>query len=386
MRVGFISGRWAYVDGDTIWTDAGMGRLIDALSERATQVTLGLSVLRQRQPMHDHALSIPSDRLRPLPQMLSFRDGFFRHRACQAVIRRIEDECDVVVVQLPFTAPSALLSSSRPRVYHVCADVLAIVRAARHYRGPMRVASVTMATAVDRLYRHLLSRPGAAAVTNGRSLIKNYGLTDGQAIVSSSLRQRDIDSVPRARPQDAPFRVLFVGHLRPEKGIKVLLKAFEDLSRVVPDATLHIVGPKNVAQEGVADDVARRVERLGDRVQLEGNLPFGERLFQAFADADVLALPSLSEGTPRVLVEARAFRCPVVASDVGGIPTSVEHEQDGLLVRPGDAGELTEALVRLATDPALARRLSDAGLERVKGYTVEAMADAIIGQAEGVLR
>jgi glycosyltransferase involved in cell wall biosynthesis len=105
-------------------------------------------------------------------------------------------------------------------------------------------------------------------------------------------------------------------------------------------------------------------------------------LFQAYADADVLALPSLSEGTPRVLVEARAFGCAVVATTVGGIPTSVTHGVDGLLVPPGDPAALCEALVQLAADEQERQRLVDGGLRRARQCTIEVMVNELAAQLE----
>jgi glycosyltransferase involved in cell wall biosynthesis len=76
-------------------------------------------------------------------------------------------------------------------------------------------------------------------------------------------------------------------------------------------------------------------------------------------------LPSLSEGSPLVTLEAMAAGVPVVASTVGGIPEQIWHDREGLLVPPGDAAALSEAVVSLLRDPARARRLGEAGRRRV---------------------
>ncbi len=93
-------------------------------------------------------------------------------------------------------------------------------------------------------------------------------------------------------------------------------------------------------------------------------------------------LPSLSEGTPRVLVEARAFGCPVVATRVGGIPTSVTDEVDGLLVPPSDPDALTHAMSRLMTDATLHARLKQAGIARARRHTVEAFVSTMAEEVE----
>jgi glycosyltransferase involved in cell wall biosynthesis len=96
-------------------------------------------------------------------------------------------------------------------------------------------------------------------------------------------------------------------------------------------------------------------------------------------------VPSRSEGTPRVLVEARSFGCPVVATRVGGIPTSVEDGVDGLLVPPDDPGALADALARLADDGELRARLVAGGLARARRTTVDAFAQTMIDEAARLL-
>ena len=93
-----------------------------------------------------------------------------------------------------------------------------------------------------------------------------------------------------------------------------------------------------------------------------GRVSWTERLSQreisaALDDVDVPLLPSRSEGMGRVIVEAFCRARAVVASRVGGIPDLLEDGMNGLLVEPGDTDGLAGAIVRLASDRALAERL-----------------------------
>jgi glycosyltransferase involved in cell wall biosynthesis len=76
---------------------------------------------------------------------------------------------------------------------------------------------------------------------------------------------------------------------------------------------------------------------------------------------DVSVLASDHEGFPNTLVEAMAAGRPTVASDVGGVPDAVRHEETGLLVPPGDDAALAGALARVLADPAWAARLGERG-------------------------
>src|SRR5205823_9528420 len=73
------------------------------------------------------------------------------------------------------------------------------------------------------------------------------------------------------------------------------------------------------------------------------------------AAADMLVLPSMNEGLPRVILEAMATGLPVVATSVGGVPELVIDGRTGLLVRPGVEGVLADAICRVLADPDSAR-------------------------------
>ena len=169
----------------------------------------------------------------------------------------------------------------------------------------------------------------------------------------------------RARPphpkqvKDAPV-VGVIARLVPEKGVRHFLDAAARLSRAVPGARFLVLGDGPLREH-------LRVHRdrlgLGDSVQFLGFREDAPALVGTF---DILILPSLSnEGSPLVTLEAMAAGVPVVASTVGGIPEQIWHDREGLLVPPGDAAALSEAVVSLLRDPARARRLGEAGRRRV---------------------
>jgi glycosyltransferase involved in cell wall biosynthesis len=159
-------------------------------------------------------------------------------------------------------------------------------------------------------------------------------------------------------------RVLFVGRVERTsrwKGLQVLVESLVRLRELVPDVRLDVVGD--------GDDVAHlqaRAERLGvaSMVDWHGQVAH-EDLPRHYRRAGVTVLPSLteSESFGMTLVEAMASGCPVVGSDVGGIPFVVRDGVDGLLVPPGDATALADGLAAVLTDPARAAAFGTAGRE-----------------------
>ena len=117
---------------------------------------------------------------------------------------------------------------------------------------------------------------------------------------------------------------------------------------------------------------------LADAVSFAGHVPYGPGLFALYDAHDALVLPSFTEGFPQVILEAMARGVPVVATRVGGVPRVVEDGRNGLLVPPGDARALGEALVRIVSEPGLAGALAAEGQRTARPYTVEVQAESVV--------
>ena len=100
----------------------------------------------------------------------------------------------------------------------------------------------------------------------------------------------------------------------------------------------------------------------------------GPRLIAAF---DALVLPSQYESFPYVLLEAGAHGIPMICTDTGAASEYVVHGQTGFVVPVGDTTDFAESMVRVAGDPALAKRMGEAALARSRQFTLDAMVDGI---------
>jgi glycosyltransferase involved in cell wall biosynthesis len=94
--------------------------------------------------------------------------------------------------------------------------------------------------------------------------------------------------------------------------------------------------------------------------------------------ADIFVLPTLSEGTPHVLVEARANGLPCISTTAGGVPSTVTHGYDALLVLPKDARALARAIERVAGDAELRRALIRNGLIAARKQTLGRFIAAVL--------
>jgi len=142
-----------------------------------------------------------------------------------------------------------------------------------------------------------------------------------------------------------------VGWLTDVKGHEYLIEAVAKLKPDFPSLHLVIIGSGDrhdaLLQQSELAGLRDAVHLLGHRDDIEACL----------AGMDLFVLPSLNEGMGRALIEAMAAGLPVIASRVGGIPAVISHERTGLLVPPGDAGALAEALRRLLDRPEWATQL-----------------------------
>jgi glycosyltransferase involved in cell wall biosynthesis len=142
-----------------------------------------------------------------------------------------------------------------------------------------------------------------------------------------------------------------VGWLTDVKGHEYLIEAVAKLKPDFPSLHLVIIGSGDrhdaLLQQSELAGLRDAVHLLGHRDDIEACL----------AGMDLFVLPSLNEGMGRALIEAMAAGLPVIASRVGGIPAVISHERTGLLVPPGDASALAEALRRLLDRPEWAMQL-----------------------------
>src|SRR5712692_8723197 len=162
--------------------------------------------------------------------------------------------------------------------------------------------------------------------------------------------------------QPAPDKITFGFAARMEelKGPMILMEAFAAAHGQCGEISLNITGDgsqrQKIAARAKALDVASRYRYHGVYTHPEQCRAFMESL-------DVFVMPSFTEGTPNSIVEAMACGKPIIASDVGGIPDMLGGDS-GILVPPGDQRALTEAMLRLALDEGLRKRMGAAAKER----------------------
>lgn len=387
LKLGIIAGgdRSARASDGSLYINHGFGRLLEALRQQIPATRLCIPVLPELLKSLTHRLNYPAEAVVPMPPLATTISSQCYRWSTKRVIRDFAKTCDILLVRMPFQLPDCVVALDVPKVVHVVGNPLAVVRASSDYRGFIGFLARRFGEHMERVCKRLAREPETRMITHGDEMWRLLGCQQGRVVVSTCLLQEEI--VPR---QDLtlhmPPRLLFVGYLRPEKGVAALLDAFAHLRRG-REAKLTLVGGVD-RQTNAGRLIKQQIESHPFAVDIEttGMVEFGPNLFELYRQHDVCILPSLSEGTPRTLVEARAFGCPVVATRVGGIPTSVGDGVDGLLVAPGQPLELSQAILRLLDDDALRRRLIHAGRTRFGNHTVDKFAAQIVAELQAVAK
>ncbi len=197
-----------------------------------------------------------------------------------------------------------------------------------------------------------------ASTEFGRAKFVEGGLPADKFYVKPNFVSPD----PGAAPGGGRF-ALFVGRLSKEKGIDVMLRAWEQC----PDVKLKIVGDGPMAEQ-----VKAAAARLPN-IEWLGRLPVGQ-VMQTMGEAGALIFPSVwYEGLPKTIIESLAKGTPIIASKIGAMIELIDHGRMGLHVPPGDADALAAAVRSLFADPAkLAAMRTAARAEFLAKFTAEA--------------
>ncbi|MEM2642425.1 MAG: glycosyltransferase family 4 protein [Thermoproteota archaeon] len=169
------------------------------------------------------------------------------------------------------------------------------------------------------------------------------------------------------------FTLGYIGGLRPEKNVNILIKSFAAFLKIqkATRAKLIIIGD---GPDRVLLKKATTHYGIKDHVHFLGHVPDAYRLMSAF---DVFVLPSLSEGSPIVLLEAMLARRAIIASDIPAIREIVENGKEALLFNPHDDEQLKDLIIKLYSNPKLKRELGENARKKVEQYDASVIFEKI---------
>lgn len=188
----------------------------------------------------------------------------------------------------------------------------------------------------------------------------------------------DLDSVAPRPSGEGARKFVFVGHVKPSKGIREIIEASQHIEE---DIQIDVYGPLH---DGVTEN-----EFSGQRVVYRGMLP-PEEVIETLGQYDVLLLPTYhhGEGYPGAILEGYCAGIPVITTDWNAIPEIVDQDS-GILVKPGDAEALREAMLRLIRSPEEYARLRKGARRKAPDFSSRIWSDKFVefasNLAEGIV-
>lgn len=293
---------------------------------------------------------------------------------------RLSRSCDAIFIRGTYPLIWTLHWMARLRgqrvVHWIAANSVEIMKAERRGYGRLIERLGLLFAYFERWMTRLARRvSNGYIVTSGVELGEVFRSKRTIACESSSTTSRDDFLVRDDTCTGDEVRIIFLGFIRAEKGIEYLIRALPLVESDRPVRLALVGGWDQFPAEH--DRLMGLISELGleDRVRWEGYVKYGPALFDQIDRSDMLVLPSLSEGTPHVLIEARSRSVPIVASSVGGIPGGISDGEDGLLTPPRDSEAIAAAISRIINDADLRRTLIRQGRERVSKMTIEWFVD-----------
>lgn len=192
-------------------------------------------------------------------------------------------------------------------------------------------------------------------------------------VIASAFTPVSPDPDVAKRLRDTYSGRFIVGHIGAlvdrHKGQRVLLEAARQFEKTHPEVLFVFFGrgedEHKLQQES---DCLSNVRWMGFKTNIGDYLPA----------LDIFAFPSRNEGLGSVLLDVMSAKVPIIASDVGGIPDIIKHEQTGLLVPPNNATMLADSIEGLMNDSSLRAALSSRAFAQLENYSPDAMATAYL--------
>ena len=177
-------------------------------------------------------------------------------------------------------------------------------------------------------------------------------------------------------------KILFVGRLEREKGLEYLLRSLSLILRVIPTATLDIVGDGGLKQE---------LNLLVKELKIEKYVSFFGKLSHDmvgdhFRECEIVVLPSIEESFGLVGIEAMNFGRPVIASNVGGIPDWLDDNVEGFLVESRNAEQLAEKIKLLLNNKELVIKFSNNAKIKSAQFDINKQVDKLVNLYSGTLK
>jgi hypothetical protein len=192
-------------------------------------------------------------------------------------------------------------------------------------------------------------------------------------IFSTSLREKDLPQVnPKRLENPAALKLIIVCRQEKRKGTELVIESLPQILKRLPQATLDVVG--GGAELENFKELARNLG-LENKVRFHGKVK-PDDVLKLLQEADLFCYPTVSEGFPKVVLEALACGLPVLTTPVSVLPNLI-NQGGGRLLNQTSAAAVAEAVLEICENPEMYHQMSSSALQTARQYTLERWRDEI---------
>ncbi len=315
-------------------------------------------------------------RILPMPNYTSYLSAqkyiFNYYRAIIDISKKVE--LIYCRVPDPFSWMPALLTN-KPVIMHFVGDT---IDATQHNQLWSPIKRKLMIAAYQPEYSLIIkaTRKATKVLTNGEQISSKLNMKGicARAVISSTVSKNDLP-VTLHQLQRSSVRITYIGLLRGAKGIDTLIETVHKLQDEGVDFFFNIVGDGDYFN--VLQDLSRE-EGLVNKIKLWGFVNDRNQLFEILRNSDLFFFPSLSEGSPRVVIEAMSQGVPVLSTPVGSLPYTFEDHSEIRFFPINDAAKACDIIHEYTRNSDPFDKIRHRALKKVREkFTTEIFFDQI---------
>jgi glycosyltransferase involved in cell wall biosynthesis len=211
----------------------------------------------------------------------------------------------------------------------------------------------------------------ALATTHKNELLRLGVPADKVTVIPNAYDPSYVSANPSSGPEnpDKGFKIIYIANICENKAQDVLIQAAACVLEKYPEVKFELVGKVLAGEEEFAEKLHSLIKKYGiqQSIDFTGEIPY-EHVLTALQKSDIFVFPTLAEMMPRAVIEAMVLGKPVIASGTDGVLDLIQNRKTGLLVQPGNATELADALCEFIGNPVLAHTLGQAGQKYILDF------------------
>jgi glycosyltransferase involved in cell wall biosynthesis len=363
----------AYQDKNGIWINSILGKWIIELANYFHTIGLLVHVSKEKSILQDICMTNNNIVLHSLGPPGYMYDKFSRSIRIRKVCNELANKYDSLIIR-----------GITPRQYIVYKNI-----EVTEHKYFLLVCSLNKVYSINRiksffdLYSYFMERHRLLQlklILKKSSLLVNSPKLKKEAkkilkvkadfIPTNTISSNEFSSF-KVRKINKPLKLLFCGRIEFKKGIIEAIKAIHLLKTKDIEVKLYLIGSFVDGKFEKETELLINKLNINDKIIFLGRIPYGKILLDHYKKSDIFILPSYTEGFPHVLWEAAGNCCPIITTNVGGIPTYLKHNYHGILIPSKNYIILADSIIKLINNEKLRSKIITNAYELAKMYTVE---------------